>query len=305
MNYKKIIKSRKTREKILQFLNFIPDKQMIQIQYKVKTGRKLNLKEPKRFTEKLQWYKLYYRDPLMKQCVDKYDVREYVKSCGLENILIPAIGVYDNIYDICWNDLPNKFVIKDTLGGGGNSVIICEKNDINKNIFKQLKQWLNIPINIKNSGREWVYEGKKHRIYIEEFLEFNKEEKGLIDYKFFCFNGKARYLYVIAERELGKGAKLGIYTADYEKLNVFRCDERRLEQKIPRPKNYSDLLDIAEKLAKPFPHARIDLYDIDGKIYFGEITFFDGSGYMLFAPDQFDYQIGDKFKLPERRELEC
>ena len=126
MDYKKIIKNRSIRLKILQIFSFIPDKTMIKLQYRVKTGNKLNLKKPQRFTEKLQWYKLYYKNPLMIQCVDKYEVRKYVKSKGLEDILIPCYGVYDSADNINWKKLPDKFVMKDTLGGGGVSVILVK-----------------------------------------------------------------------------------------------------------------------------------------------------------------------------------
>ena len=126
MDYKKIIKSRKVREQILRLLRFVPDKTMVKIQYRIKTGRKLNLKNPQRYTEKLQWYKLYYKNPLMIKCVDKYDVREYVKSLGLEEILNECYGVFDKVEDIDFDKLPNQFVMKDTLGGGGDRVIICK-----------------------------------------------------------------------------------------------------------------------------------------------------------------------------------
>ena len=132
MDYKKIIKSRSLRLKILRFLSFVPDKTMIKIQYKLKTGHKLNLKNPRRFTEKLQWYKLYYKNPLMIRCVDKGDVRKYVAKCGLKDILIPSYGIYNSFDEINWDKLPSKFVVKDTLGGGGNSIIIVkDKKDIN------------------------------------------------------------------------------------------------------------------------------------------------------------------------------
>ena len=129
MDYKKIIKTRSTRSKILKFLSFIPDKQMLKMQYWIKTGRKLNLKTPKRFTEKLQWYKLYYRNPLMHQCVNKFAVREYVKRKGLEKTLVKLYGHYDNVTDVNWDSLPNEFVIKTQHGGGGLSVILCHDNE--------------------------------------------------------------------------------------------------------------------------------------------------------------------------------
>ena len=127
------------------------------------------------------------------------------------------------------------------------------------------------------------------------------EEGGLIDYKFFCFNGKPEFLYVLADRKVGDKAGLGVFNADtYEKLNVVRCDEKPLERVVEKPQVYDKMYEIAQILSKPFPESRIDLYCIDNKVYFGEITFFDGSGYMKFAPDEFDFTIGDKFILPER-----
>ena len=181
VDYKKIIRSRSVRLKILRILSFVPDKTMVKIQYKIKTGNRLNLKNPKRFTEKLQWYKLYYRNPLMIQCVDKYDVREYVKSKGLENILIPCYGVYDSIDEVDWDALPNQFVMKDTLGGGGTSVIIVK--DKSKTSIKELKSraaaWTSIDAHRKDAGREWpYYSGKHHRIFLRNILNRtqNKED---------------------------------------------------------------------------------------------------------------------------------
>ena len=154
MDYKKLIKNRDTRTAILQILDFVPDDIMLRIQYRIKTGRKLNLKNPKRYTEKIQWYKLCYRDPLMAQCVDKYEVRHYVESCGLKNILNECYGVYSSVEEIDFDALPNQFVLKDTLGSGGNSVILVEdkgKSDIDQ-IRRQLSKWLSKPINRKKSG---------------------------------------------------------------------------------------------------------------------------------------------------------
>ena len=193
MDYKKIIKSRSLRLRILKILSFIPDKLMIKLQYFLKTGRRLNLKSPRRFTEKIQWYKLYYKNPLMIQCVDKYDVREYIKSKGLEDILIPCYGVYDTPDEIDWDALPNQFVMKDTLGGGGTSVIIVkDKTTVDiEDLKKRAAEWVKIDAHNKSGGREWpYYSGKNHRIIIEAMLPSNIDEGGLIDYKFFCFNGE-------------------------------------------------------------------------------------------------------------------
>lgn len=300
-DYKKIIKSRDLRLKILRVLSFIPDKPMIKLQYRIKTGHKLNLKNPKRFTEKLQWYKLYYKNPLMIKCVDKYDVREYVKKKGLEDILIPCYGVYDKVEEVDWNSLPNQFVMKDTLGGGGTSVVIVK--DKSKTDIQQLKEtakkWTQIDAHRKDAGREWpYYSGRNHRILFEQYIDSDPDKGGLVDYKFFCMNGDTAYIYVIADRKLGAGAGFAIYDKNFNKTNAQRVDERPLKRFIEKPDNFEALKNVAEKLAGKFPEARIDLYDNNGEIHFGEITFFDGSGYMKFDPDKFDFELGDKFKLP-------
>lgn len=303
MDYKKIIKSRSVRLKILDFLSFIPDKPMLKIQYRMKTGRKLNLKKPQRFTEKLQWYKLYYKNPKMIQCVDKYDVRDYVKSKGLEEILIPCYGVYNSADEIDWDSLPNQFVMKDTLGGGGASVVIVtdkKKEDIEK-LKVKCREWTSIDAHAKGGGREWpYYSGKNHRIIIEKYIDSNKDAGGLIDYKFFCFDGSIAYLYVTADREVGNDAGVGIYDSDFRRTEVQRLDKRPLKRFIEKPENYEELKKVAEVLSDRYPEVRIDLYDIDGEIRFGELTFYDGSGYMKFDPDKFDFKLGECFKIPQR-----
>lgn len=165
MDYKKLIKSRDMRVRILQMLSFIPDEWMLRIQYRIKTGRRLDLKNPKRYTEKIQWYKLYYRDSLMAQCVDKYEVRKYVESCGLGWILNEVFGVFNSPNEIDFDALPDRFVLKDTLGGGGNSVLICrDKSSLNKwDTLETLERWVK-PKKGKHSGREWVYDLGKSRI---------------------------------------------------------------------------------------------------------------------------------------------
>lgn len=303
MDYKKLVKNRKTRIRIMQALSIVPDQAMVKIQYRIKTGHKLDLKNPKRFTEKLQWYKLNYRDPLMAQCSDKYEVRKYVEECGLGDILNELYGVYDSPDEIDFKKLPESFVLKDTLGAGGNAVILVQdKSQMDEDaVRKQMWDWVNEPVHSKHPGREWVYEGRKHRIVAEKFIASDENDGGLIDYKFFCFNGELEYIYVIADRKMGQNAGLGIYNAKtFEKIEALRVDERPLERMISKPLLYEEMLMVAEILSKPFPEARVDLYCVDNKIYFGEMTFFDGSGYMTFEPDEFDFILGEKFVLTER-----
>ncbi len=296
MDYKKIFKSRSVRILIMNMLRFIPDKPMISWQYKVKTGHKLNWKNPKRFTEKLQLYKLYAKHhPEMKQCVDKYDVRGFVEERGLANTLIGLVGIYDDPSQIVWEELPDKFVAKDTLGGGGNAVYVCQdkNSDEKEKFYKLCKAWVNDKA--IHPGRETVYDGRKHRIIIEEFLEAEDEKTGLVDYKFFCFNGEPQYAYVLANRQLGIGVELGIYDMEYNLLPYYRADEFKPVNMPEKPETWDNMIGISKVLSKEFPEVRVDLYSIKGKVYFGEMTFFDGSGYMTFEPDQFDYIMGEKF----------
>lgn len=300
MDYKKIIKSQSLRLKILQLLCFVPDKPMLKFQYRIKTGRKLNLKNPQRYTEKLQWYKLYYKNPLMVQCVDKYEVREYVKAKGLEDILVPCYGVYDSVDEIDWSLLPNQFVMKDTLGGGGTSVVIVKdkaKADIGQ-LRKTAKKWIRQEAHRRDAGREWpYYSGKEHRIVIERYVEADARSGGLIDYKFLCFGGRAELLYVMADRVIGQGVGCGFFDLGFNQLPYTESDALPLRRKISKPDNFNELKAVAEALAGSFPCARIDLYDEKGKILFGEITYFDSSGYMCFDPDELDFWLGEKFLL--------
>lgn len=294
MNYKKIIPSRDIRLKILRFTEFIPDKLMIKLQYYIKTKRKLNLKSPLRFTEKLQWYKLYYRNPLMTVCVDKYSVREYVSSKGLGHILIPLYGVYERVDDIDFEKLPDKFVLKATNGSHTN--IICEDKsnlDFNKT-RKLLDNWINS--RTVKAGREWPYYNVKPRIICEKYLETD-ENNDLIDYKFMCFDGKVFCVFVNSERYLGENMRFGIYSRDFEHLKYRRKGLRDTDNTIRKPFNYEKMVEIAEILSEDFPHVRVDLYNINGNIYFGELTFFHGSGYVEFEPDDFDFVLGSKFRL--------
>lgn len=298
MNYRSIIKSRELRVKILTFLCWIPDSIMLRLQYWLQTGRRLNLKNPKRFTEKLQLYKMKYRNPDMLRCTDKYEVRKYIEEKGFGEYLIPLIGVYDSVEEIDYSKLPNKFVAKTTDGGGGNQVLICkDKHTLSEEVFKErLKGWMSARKVKKQVGREWAYENRYLRkIIIEELIGNGNED--LIDYKFFCFDGKLSYIYGLSDRNMGKSVQLGVYDPNFNKLDVSRNDERPQYIPLPKPLNFDMMIKIAEGLSKDFPHVRVDLYNIDGRIYFGELTFYDGSGYMTFTPDSFDEELGRDFDI--------
>ncbi|MCA1010727.1 ATP-grasp fold amidoligase family protein [Halobacillus halophilus] len=293
MNYKKVFQSEQLRMRLLGLTEFIPDKTMIYLQYWIKTGRKLNLSNPKRFNEKIQWYKLYYRDPLMAQCADKYEVREYVTSKNLEEILIPLYGVYDDANDIDFNKLPSKFILK--TNNGSHTNIICEdKSTLNiENTRKVLNTWLTK--RTAKAGREWAYYNINPKIICEKLLDKDKNND-LIDYKFYCFNGKCSYIKVATNTSSGNPEN-GIFNMEFEQLPYCRSEVVKITDKIEKPKNYKNMCKIAEALSSDFPHVRVDLYNINGKIYFGELTFYDTSGYQIFEPDEFDYILGNLFSI--------
>ena len=279
-------------------LNWIPDSIMLRIQYRIKMGFWPDFKHPKRFTEKLQLYKMKYRDPLMTQCVDKYNVRQYVKSKGLGHILNDVYGVYETIDEINLSTLPNKFVIKSTTGGGGlNVILVKDKSVCDWDLIKQtVTSWPHHKTGDISAGREWAYTGMgKTRILVEKLLENSNAEDSLVDYKFFCFNGEPRYLYVITDRKSGEYAYLSMYDEHFNKLPYYTSDERRLMRVLPKPKNFEEMINVARRLSEDFPHVRVDLYNIDGMVVFGELTFYDGSGYYLFEPDDFDITAGAFF----------
>jgi hypothetical protein len=298
MNYKKLIPNQEIRLKILGLLDFLPDKFMIKLQYWIKTGRKLNLNNPKRYNEKIQWYKLYYQDPLMTQCADKYAVRDYVTSKGLENILVPLYGAYDKVDQIDFDHLPDKFVLK--TNNGSHTNILCD-NKARLNI-ESTKNTLNAWLGERTTkaGREWSYYNIKPKIICEKYLEADNPD-GLVDYKFYCFDGQPYFVKVAIGTNDESGPKNGIYNMNFEQTPYRRKEVERITSKIEKPKNFEVMCEIAAILSKDFPHVRVDLYNIDGSIYFGELTFYDTSGYQIFEPDEFDYILGDLFKIDKMK----
>lgn len=293
--YKKFI-PKKARFAILRALKFIPDKQMIQFQYYMKLKRKLNLKTPQRYTEKIQWYKLNYRNDLMPICVDKYRVREYIKSKGLNDILVQLYGAYDHADEIEFDELPEKFILKTTNGSGTNLICKNKSNldatEIMEKVAGFLKQ------SSASAGREWAYSHVKPKIIVEQLLEDHSSSDGSVnDYKFLCFAGKPEYIVLDVDRFTNH--KRNIYDTSWNDLHVSSdcpCSDVLYE----KPDNLDEMLRVAEILCKDFPAVRVDLYSVAGKVYFGELTFFPWSGYVKYSPDEFDFEMGKKFILPSK-----
>lgn len=297
IDYKRKLDSRRFRRWLLSKFCFVPDKTMLRLQYYIKTGRRIHLDNPQRYTEKIQWYKLYYRNPLLPSLVDKYDVRTYIERKGLGDILTKCYGVYSDLNEINWDELPNKFVAKDTLGGGSLTVLIAKnKEELDFNQTRVLfERWINTKPHVKGDGREWpYYSGKRHRVIIEELIE---SECGLTDYKFFCFKGKISCIYVIGNREIGGHGELAIMDNNFRRLPVQSKTQARMNNTPAIPQNFEKMKYVAQELSKDFPHVRVDLYNVDGKIYFGELTFYGASGYQQFVPDGFDFELGEQFVL--------
>lgn len=294
MDYRNFIKSRNLRIKILSFLDWIPDSIMLRLQYWIQTGRRLHINQAQRYTEKIQVYKMKYRNPDMLRCTDKYEVRGYVEEKGLGEYLIPLIGIYNNVEDIDFKSLPQQFVVKTTDGSGGNQVILCkDKNELKEDAFyERLNSWMSMP-KTKNPGREWAYEnGFPRRILIEKLIGENKEEE-VPDFKFFCFDGEPQFLYVSDNLN----NELVFLDLDWKPLPFVRTDFKKMNPIPPKPKSLNTMIEVAKKLSANYPHVQVDLYSVEEKVYFGELTFYTSSGYIQFNPDSADFDIGGLFHL--------
>lgn len=298
IDYKKIFKSRRVRMMILSTLSWVPDPLILRLQYYLQTGEKLHLRKPVKFNEFLQAYKLYYRNPLMQRCVDKNEVREYIKEKGLEEALVPKIGIYDSADEIDFDSLPEKFVIKTTDGGGSNEVIVCRDKsweDFIK-IREKVNGWMKSPKPKKHIAREWAYENSyPRRIIIENLLEDEIQKNDIDDFKFFCFNGKFKILEWHKDRSSNHSA--AHYDENLKYLPDFYTYEN-MHADHPLPSNIEEMVSVAEKLASDFPFVRVDLYNVGGKIYFGELTFYPASGYFVYRPEKINTWLGSFFTYP-------
>ncbi len=265
--------------------------------FRLKMGRKLNLDNPQTFSEKLQWLKLYDRKSIYTTMVDKFAVKQYVADIIGKEYIIPTLGVWDSFDEIDFDKLPNQFVLKTTHSGGSTGVVICR--DKNKFDFDKAKRKLNYSLksDIYMGFREWPYKNVPKRIIAEKYL---KSEFGeLRDFKFFCFDGCAKFLEVISDRErIDTETKLDFFDIDFNLL-PFIQKWPNSEGNIQRPLIFDEMNSIAEALSQDIPHVRVDLYEVDGMLYFGELTFFHWSGLVPFTPQEWDKTLGDMINLPK------
>ena len=274
----------------------------LKVYYRMRTGNKLNLEHPVSFQEKTQWLKLHNIDPLYSKLVDKYEVRKFVADRIGEDHLIPLLGIYEKFEDIDFDKLPNQFVLKATHDSG--SVVICKdksKLDIRaarKTINKALKK------NYFYEGREYPYKNVPPRIVAEQFMTDDScGGKQLPDYKFFCFNGKPEMLFIAEGRFSKGGASFTFFDMDWNVLPIHAKGHsgNGVHQIAPMPACFEEMKEIVRKLCFDIPYVRIDVYTINGKVYFGEYTFFHDGGVVSFEPDEWNYKLGDMIKLPTDR----
>jgi len=272
----------------------VSDEIAVKFYYRKRAGRFPNLESPKLFSEKLQWYKINSRFPLMQQCADKYAVRKYISECGYANLLNDVIGIYSHVNEIDFDALPEKFVLKATHGSGQN-IIVKDKTQLNTRRAKlMLGAWLHQ--SIYWSGREWVYQKMPRRIIAEEYLEDETGE--LRDYKFYCFNGKPAFMQL----EVGRGTSnntRNFYDMDWKLLPFGKELPHNPNLRVEKPRLFEQMKAIASDLCKPFQYVRVDLYQVGRKIYFGELTFFPAGGAPDFVPQEYDRIVGDMWNIQQ------
>ena len=275
-------------------LMIIPDELFIKMKYRIRFGKKLNLKNPTTYNEKLNWLKLYNRNPEYTKYADKVKAKEIAGQIIGYDYIIPTIGTWDNFDDIDFNTLPDKFVLKCSHDSG--SYVICK--DKAKLDYKWARKKLNSGLkrNFYWAGREKQYDSIPRKILAEPLVG---GDQGLSDYKFFVFDGKVKAMYIATDRVKGE-TKFDFFDKDFNHLD-FINSHPNASVMPSKPAKYDEMVNMAERLGKGFPHIRIDFYECDGKVYFGEFTFCHMDGMQKFVPENWDYEFGKWIDLSSVR----
>ncbi len=271
-------------------MHVVPETWYMERLFRKRVGYPLNLENPRTFNEKLQWLKLHDRNPLHTKMVDKYEAKKYVADIIGEEYIIPTLGVWNHFDEIDFNQLPERFVLKCTHDSG--SIVICrDKKRLDKKAAKKILE-RGLRYNYYYSGGfEWPYKNVKPRIIAEKFM-VDESGADLPDYKLMCFGGKVKCSFTCTGRNTASGLHVTFYDRNWQKMPFARHYPVE-EIPMPKPRNYEKMVELAELLATPLKFARIDFYDIGGRVYFGEITFFPGNGIEEFTPVEWDKKIGD------------
>ena len=276
------------------FSKKLNDETFIKWRYFIAFGKFPNLVYPQTFNEKLQWLKLHDKHEEYSELVDKYEVKNYICNSIGKEYVIPTLGVYNSFDEIDFDVLPNQFVLKTTHDSGG--VVVCpDKNKLDINKAREVLQ-KSLRTNYFYTGREYPYKNLKPRIIAEKYMV---DESGteLKDYKFFCFNGEPKYMLLVSGRQAGK-KRFDYFDLNWNHLPVHDVGCPGAERLPAKPDNFEEMIFIAKKLSKGMTHVRVDLYNINCKIFFGELTFFDGSGLSVYDPREWDFKFGQFLKLP-------
>ncbi len=270
------------------------DKLYLKMRYRLFMGKSLNLDNPQTFNEKQNWMKLYYHLPIFSRLVDKYEVKSIVSDIIGKKYIIPTLGVWDNVDDIDFDSLPQQFVLKCTHDSGG--LVVCKdksKLDI-PSAIKKIS--LALRRNYYKVSREWGYKYVQPRIIAEAYME-DSTTKSLDDYKFFCFDGEVKIMFMATERSTD--VKFDFFNREGNHLDII--NGHPMAQKVPTlPNTFGKMIELAEKLSKGYPFMRVDLYDVDGSIYFGEYTLYHFGATMPIEPESWDYMLGGWIKLPSK-----
>lgn len=291
MDYKKIFKDREFRLKLISCLGFLPTKPYLEMVYKIKTGKKLNLKNPIGFNEKLNWLKINDIHPEYTDCVDKVKVRDIVKEKLGEDICFPLLGAWEKYEDINFDSLPECFVLKCNHDSGSVKIVKDKSVIDHKEFAKFFKSRLKM--NPYTIGREYPYKNVKPMIIAEKYM-VPEGASDIEDYKFFCFNGKPEIMFIATDRSVD--VKFDFFDMDFNHLDIVNIHAQSGKE-IAKPAMFDQMKEIAAKLSQGMKFVRIDLYEIEGKIYFGEYTFFHGGGFWLFAPDEWEKKLGDLIEI--------
>ena len=285
----------------LRKMRFLPPKLYVKIHYEYFSGKKLDLNNPQDFNAKIAWYKVFYRPEILTQLADKYAVRDYVKDKIGNKYLNELYAVYNNAEDIDFNSLPNKFVIKANHTNGHNLIVSDKLNLDKKKSIKLLNKWLG-----KNQyyrrGQEWAYKNIKPKLVIEKFLK-EKNKSALTDYKFYCFDGVAKFIDVHIDRE--DDHKQGCFDLNFNLLPFGKSKSyKSISSSIEKPANLDEMVQLSQTLATNLPFVRVDFYSINGNTIFGEMTFYPSDGRKDFYPNEYNTIIGDYFKLPKLKKVQ-
>ena len=274
---------------------FLPDRWFICLQQLRRYGRLPDLHRPRTFHDKIQWYKLYVRDPLMTKAADKLAARDYVRDKGLAALLNELLGVYDSPDTIDLRDLPSRFVLK--ANHGSNMNIICrDKSTLDwSECRSRMRGWL--ATRHFEGAREWAYKHIQPRLLCEEYLDSGGE---LLDYKFYCFHGKPEMLLVCTGRHSESGLKYTAYNLNWQRLPVTK-GRPAADFSIEKPATLTSMIEAAGRLSQDFLFVRVDFYEVAGRLVFGELTFYPDGGFHPFEPDSYNYAMGSLLKLPIRR----